>query len=51
LKLRVDSDRPIDIVRDVTRQFDPDVTDKEIVAHLRALADEIEAENRAKVAS
>jgi hypothetical protein len=37
----------VDVVREIVRQLNPgvDVTDAEIVAHLRALADEIERES------
>jgi hypothetical protein len=51
-RLRVDVDRsPTEIAKSTARQLDPTLTDEEIVTGLRELADQIEAESRAEVAS
>jgi hypothetical protein len=50
LKVRVESERPVDVVRETVRQLSPGSTDEEIIEGLRELADLLEAEIRSKVA-
>jgi hypothetical protein len=50
-RIRVNVEQsPVEIAKQTARSFDPTLTDEQIAAGLRELADEIEAENRRKVA-